>query len=65
MASDLTPEGKAAVIKGVIAEGVLLVVGIVLWLATSEPLWLIGAIATGSAVMVLLLAQSGALSRRE
>lgn len=62
-----TPQGKpevtAAIVKGAIAEGVLLVIGGAIFIATDQVAWLIGAGILGSALMVLLMAQAGAFTR--
>jgi hypothetical protein len=58
------PEIMGAVTKGAIAEGVLLVIGGVIYFLTDEIAWLIGAVLVGSAIMLLLLAQAGAFTRR-
>ena len=62
------PQGKsevtAAIVKGAIAEGVLLAIGAVIFLGTGQLAWMIGAALVGSAVMVLLMAQAGAFTRR-
>ncbi len=57
------PEVKAAVIKGAIAEGILLVLGGAIFLGTGQITWIIGAAIVGAAVMLLLMAQAGAFNR--
>ena len=58
------PEVTAAVVKGSIAEGVLLAVGVSVYLGTGQIAWIIGAIVVGSAILLLLMAQAGAFTRR-
>jgi hypothetical protein len=65
MAAEVTPEVKAAITKGAIAEFVLLAVGGVLFYFTQEVAWVIGFALAGSAVMMLLLAQAGAFRQRD
>lgn len=64
MSSEVTPEVKAAITKGAIAEFVLLGVGGVIFYFTQQIAWVIGFALAGSAVMVLLLAQAGAFRPR-
>jgi len=64
MAQDATPEVKAAIVKGAIAEAVLLAVGVVVFVFTGEVAWPLGAGVVGGAIMVLLLAQAGAFKGR-
>lgn len=63
MASEVTPEVRAAITKGAIAEFVLLALGGVIYFFTQQIASVIGAVLFGSAVMLLLLAQSGAFKR--
>ena len=58
------PEVTAAIVKGAIAEGVLLAIGAAIYLGTGQIAWMIGAALVGSAVMLLLMAQAGAFTRR-
>ncbi|MEQ1820598.1 MAG: hypothetical protein ABL871_18500 [Terricaulis sp.] len=58
------PEVTSAVVKGSIAEGVLLAVGLAVYLGTGQIAWIIGAIVLGSAILLLLMAQAGAFTRR-
>ena len=57
------PEVMAAVLKGAIAEGVLLAIGAAIYVGTGQIAWIIGAVAIGSAVMLFLMAQAGAFNR--
>jgi hypothetical protein len=63
MANAPSPEVKAAITKGVIAEFVLVALGGAIFFFTDEVAWVIGAALLGSAVIVLLLAQAGAFKR--
>lgn len=58
------PEVTAAVVKGSIAEGVLLAVGVAAYLGTGQIAWIIGAVVLGSAILLLLMAQAGAFNRQ-
>jgi len=62
------PQGKseigAAVFKGAIAEGVLMAIGAAIYVGTGQVAWLVGAAVLGSAILIFLLAQAGAFSRR-
>ena len=57
-------EVTAAVVKGSIAEGVLLAVGVVAYLGTGQIAWIIVAVVLGSAILLLLMAQAGAFNRQ-
>jgi hypothetical protein len=57
------PEIMAAVMKGAIAEAVLLAVGAAIYWGTGEIAWIIGGAIAGSTIMLLLLAQAGAFTR--
>lgn len=50
--------------KGSIAEGVLLAVGVAAYLGTGQIAWIIGAVVLGSAILLLLMAQAGAFNRQ-
>ncbi len=63
MAREITPDVKAAITKGAIAEFVLLALGGVIYFFTQQIAWIIGGALVGSAVMLLLLAQAGAFKR--
>ena len=63
MTREVTPEVKAAITKGAIAEIVLLAVGGVVFYFTQQIAWVFGFALLGSAVMLLLLAQAGAFKR--
>ena len=63
MAREVTPEVKAAITKGAIAEFVLLAVGGTIFYFTQQIAWVFGFALLGSAVMLLLLAQAGAFKR--
>ena len=65
MANEVTPDVKAAITKGAIAEFVLLAVGGVIFYFTEQMAWVIGFALLGSAVMLLLLAQAGAFKVRD
>lgn len=65
MASEGNPEVTAAVIRGAIAETVLLVIGGAVYLGTGEIAWIIGAAIAGSAVLLFLMAQAGAFKARD
>jgi multisubunit Na+/H+ antiporter MnhC subunit len=65
MAREADPEVKAAIQRGAIAEAVLLAVGVVLFVATDQVVWVIGMAAAGAAVLVLLMAQAGAFKGRD
>lgn len=62
------PQGKsevaAAVFKGAISEGVLIAMGAAVYVGTGEVARIVGAAILGSAVLLLLLAQAGAFTRR-
>lgn len=58
------PEIMAAVLKGAVAEAVLLAVGAAIYWGTGEIAWIVAAAIVGSAIMVFLLAQAGAFARR-
>ncbi|MBX3429040.1 MAG: hypothetical protein KF779_05615 [Hyphomonadaceae bacterium] len=58
------PEVTAAIVRGAIAEGVLLVIGAVIFLGTGQIAWMIGAALLGAALMLLLMAQAGAFTRQ-
>ncbi len=60
MAQDANPEVKAAIVKGAIAEAVLLAIGCIVFVFTGQVAWPLGAGVIGGAIMVLLLAQAGA-----
>ncbi len=64
MADAPGPEFKAALMKGAIAEAVLIAAGAAAFLGTGEIAWLIGAVIAGGAIMVLLLMQAGAFGKR-
>jgi len=57
-------EVGAAVFKGAIAEGVLMAIGAAIYVATGEVAWLVGGAIVGSAILLFLLAQAGAFTRR-
>lgn len=57
------PQITAAVMKGAIAEGILLALGAAIFFGTGEVAWLIGAALVGSAIMLFLMAQAGAFKR--
>lgn len=57
-------EVTAAIVKGAIAEGVLLAIGAAIFVSTGQIGWMIGAALIGSAVMLFLMAQAGAFTRR-
>ncbi|MGD9813928.1 MAG: hypothetical protein AB7Q23_07665 [Hyphomonadaceae bacterium] len=63
MADGVTPEFKAALLKGSIAEAAIFVAGGALWYTTGETYWLIGAAVLGTAVMLGLIAQAGGFKR--
>lgn len=63
MADGVTSEFKAALLKGGIAEAVILVAGGALWYATGEIYWVIGAAVLGAVVMLGLIAQAGGFKR--
>jgi len=63
MASEITPDVKAAITKGAIAEFVLLALGGVIFFFTQQIAWIICGALFGSAVMLLLLAQAGTFKR--
>jgi hypothetical protein len=63
MANVPSPEVRAAITKGIIAEFVLVVLGGAIFFFTDEIAWIIGGALVGSAVIVLLLAQAGAFKR--
>lgn len=58
------PEVTGAIIKGAIAEGILMAIGAAIFLATGQIAWLIGAAIVGSAIMLFLMAQAGAFTRQ-
>ncbi|MBL8545246.1 MAG: hypothetical protein JNL81_02210 [Hyphomonadaceae bacterium] len=57
------PALAAAIVKGAIAEGVLLAIGAAIFWGTGQIAWLIGAALVGSAIILLLMAQAGAFTR--
>ena len=59
------PEVKAAVIKGAIVEAIVLVLGMGLFVATQNIVWIVGAVLLGSTAMIMFLVQSGAFNRRD
>lgn len=65
MAREPTPEVKAAITKGVIAELLLLGAGGALFYLTGEVYWLVGLTIAGSAIMVFFMAMAGAFDRDE
>ena len=60
-----TPELKSAIVKGALAEGVLLGAGAVLFLTTQSVIWVIGGMLAGAAAMLFFLAQAGLFDRRD
>jgi hypothetical protein len=62
MAREQTPEVKAAIVRGAIAEAVLLAVGMLLFVVTGQVYWLLGMAAAGAAALMLLMAQAGAFT---
>lgn len=60
-----TPKSEVvgAIVKGAIAEAILLAVGGAIFVATGQIAWLIGAAVVGSGVLLLLMAQAGAFNR--
>jgi hypothetical protein len=58
------PEIAGAVFKGAIAEGVLIAIGAAIYVGTGEVAWMVGAAIAGSAILLFLLAQAGAFTRR-
>lgn len=54
MSGDATPEVRNAIVKGAIAEGILLAVAIVLYLVFDQ-LWIVFAAAAVSAAIMLFL----------
>jgi hypothetical protein len=61
---DATPEVRAAVVKGAMAEGVLLAVAVVLYLVFDQ-LWILFAAAgLGAAIMLFLIFQARASNDR-
>lgn len=59
------PELTNAIVRGAVAEAILLVAAVALYLATDVIWWIFGAAILGSAVMLLLLAQAGAFERKD
>jgi hypothetical protein len=57
------PEVTAAVLKGAIAETILLVIGGAIFLGAGEIAWMIGAALVGSAILLFLMAQARAFNR--
>ncbi len=64
----IEPAGKsevtAAIVKGAIAEGILLAIGAAIYFGTGQIAWLIGAAIVGSAIMLFLMAQAGTFKRQ-
>ncbi|HVK81844.1 MAG TPA: hypothetical protein VM915_14660 [Verrucomicrobiae bacterium] len=65
MAAEASPEVKAAITKGVIAETVLLFVGGAVAFVTGQMWWIVGSAVVGSTVFVALLAQAGAFKKAD
>lgn len=65
MATEVTPEVKAAITKGAIVDGVLIGLGVILYVSTQELAWLIGGFVIASIIWPLLLAQAGAFTRKD
>ena len=56
-------ELTAAIVKGVVLDGILLVAGVTLYLTTGALWGIIGAAVLGSSVTLWLMAQAGAFSQ--
>lgn len=65
MAAEVAPEIKAAIMKGVIVDAVLIGLGVTLYVTTQELAWLIGGFVVASVIWPLLLAQAGAFTRKD
>lgn len=65
MAAEASPEVKAAITKGVIAEAVLLFAGGAIAFVTGQMWWIVGATIVGGTVFVALLAQAGAFKKAD
>lgn len=65
MAADASPEMKAAITKGVIADTVLLAAGGVIAFVTGEVWWVVASTVVGGAIFIALLAQAGAFNKAD
>jgi hypothetical protein len=57
------PEIAGAIVKGVIAETILIAAGAAIYMGTGQIAWLIGAALAGTVVILFLMAQAGAFKR--
>jgi hypothetical protein len=65
MATEPTPEFKAALTKGLIVDSILLAAGGVASFVTGEIWWIVVATVVGGSAFVLFLAQAGAFKKAD